>query len=55
MMDRSEKTFIVWIEGDGFKFKELKNVERISQTVEEYSAAADCLKSILEQYSDLNE
>ncbi len=55
MMDRSEKSFIVWIEEDGFKFKELKYVEPFLKTEEGYSAASDCLKGILEQYSNLNE
>lgn len=54
MMDRSDKTFVVWIEEDGYKYKELKEIKPTTRAVESNLDMTDTLKSILGQYIGLS-
>lgn len=55
MIVRSDKTFVVWIEDDVFKFKELNEVKPITKSVIPNFDVTNILESLLGQYSDLNE
>lgn len=55
MMDHSDRTFVVWIEDDGYKFKELEEVKPTTRAVESNIDMSSALKSLLRQYLDLNE
>lgn len=55
MMDCSDRTFVVWMEDDAFKYKELKEIKPITKAAESTIGTTDILESLLRKYIDVNE